>query len=311
MNPKNLRKSVSAALGGAVVIATLLVGAAFALAQDGDEPAPVTDVPAEVDSPLRGFFGGRLDLSDEGVADVLAEIEEQALGLIDDAVAAGKITQEQGDSLRGRVSAFSSSDGFRFDPRRLLDGVPFEFRDFFGTPPEGLDFGGNYPFGPRLEGFEFDGHLFDLDSFGDFDLGDFDLMGELEGLTERLGITVEELREKFESGMSLDEILDELGIDRDTLVAETLEMAITKIDELVADGVLSQDLADSIKGMLDRLSSGEGLPFDLRDFGFDFREFDFNMDGFHGHDGHGFDFDLFGGFGDAEESNAAEALLDS
>jgi hypothetical protein len=189
----------------------------------------------------------------------------------------------------------------------LLDGLPFEPRDFFGTVPEGLDFGsGNFPFGPRIEGFEFDGRLFD---FGDFDLGDFDLMGELEGLAERLGTTVEELREKFESGMSPDEILDALGIDRDTLVAETLEQAIVKIDELVADGVLSQDQADSIKGMLERLGSGEGFPFDLRDFDFDFREFDFDMDGLHGHDGHGFDFDFFGGSGDAAESNAAEALL--
>ncbi|MEA2000433.1 MAG: hypothetical protein U9N84_00890 [Actinomycetota bacterium] len=308
MNPKNLRQSVAAALGGAVVVATLFVGAAFAFAQDGGESAPVADTPAEVDPPRPDLFGDRLDLTDEDVADVLAEIEEQALGLIDDAVTSGRITEEQGDALKGRVGAFSSRDRLRFDPDMLLDGVPFELPDFFGTLPEGFEFGlDHFPFGPLPEGFEFEGYPFDLDSFGDFDL-----MAELEGLAEGLGTTVEELREQFESGMSLDDVLDDLGIDRETLVAETLEQAIAKIDGLVADGVLSQDQADSIKELLDRFGSGEGFPFDLHDFDFDFGEFEFDMDGFRGHDGHGFGFDFFGDGDDgvAEESNAAEALLD-
>ena len=115
MNTNRFRTSFAAAVGGAVLIAGLLVGASFALAQDVEEPEIAED--GENGDSLTRVFGLVEDLlSDEtdpvegGAADDLAaiaeqfhddiaplldEIRERANAAIDEAVESGALTDEQ------------------------------------------------------------------------------------------------------------------------------------------------------------------------------------------------------------------------
>ena len=261
MNVKRLRTSVAAAMGGAVLMAGLLVGASFALAQETTEP----EVTVEQNSPERGFHSFRDD----------ARIMGGDLDAIDQLVEDGLLTQEQADAIKERLESF--------DPESRL---PFGSRDL------PLD---------RLEGLTDDRHPFDgMREFGD-----------LGGFLDELGLDVDlaELGDLFRSGASLDELLDGMDLDLDVLVEDATAAALAHLDELVADGTMTQEQADHIKEMIESFDLSEGFPFGLRDMDFDF-DFDmdhFDMDRFRGHGD-----DHFGFFdGDCTgDKNAEDVLLD-
>jgi hypothetical protein len=338
MNMKSLRTSIAAAMGGAVLLAGLLVGASLALAQDSEEPSP-TEESVDGDSLERCFglfqdhahiWGGNLDefaeelgttleelrdqlkegatlediASDLGINldEVLTKLREDALAAIDQEVADGNLTQEQGDAIKERIESFDPADGFRFGPR-----------GFRGAPPEGFD--------PEADGFPFGG------------MRGFDFLGgELDGILDGLDFDFDELLGLLESGMTLDEALQSLDVDLDALLADALDQAVAKIDELVADGTLNEEMADSIKEMLEGVDLSEGLPFGIGKFGFDmdledfdFGEFDFDFDleefdfegfdfgdfdRFRGPRGHGHGFDFFGDGDSTESPNAEDVLID-
>jgi polyhydroxyalkanoate synthesis regulator phasin len=307
MNKNTVRTSFAAAMGGAVLLAGLLVGASIALADDADTTVPETTTEGDAVERCHDFFrdraqmfGGNLEeLADElgstldelrnqltegstlgdiaadagiDLDEILAELREEALAAVDEKVSSGDLTQEEGDRIKERIESFEPGE--------------FSFGDGFrGHLPEGFHFGRGFG---DFRGF-----------FGDLDL-DIDLS---------------ELREALESGLSLDEALENAGIDLDSAIADAQASALAHLDELVADGTITQDRADQLKEMIESFEPGDGLPFGERGFrfdfgGFDFEGFDFDFEGFpfdrfDGHRGHGF----FGG-GPDDGANAEGALLD-
>lgn len=273
MKMKSLRTGVAAAMGGAVLMAGLLVGASLALADEADEPDTTTQ--EETRGERDGFMRDRFHKMASGLEDLAAEfglpleeireqlhdgatleeiaeelgvdldqvftdLRERALAEVDDRVAAGDLTQEQGDSIKERIESFEPGEG---------------------------------PFGARP-----DRGMRDFRGF----LGDLDI--DLDGL-----------RELIESGMTLDDALEDLGLDVDALLSEAVENATAHIDELAADGRITQERADAMKERLESFELGERFPFGGRGFG---------DDGFRGPRGHGF-FD-----GQPNDANAEGALLD-
>ena len=272
MKMKSLRTGVAAAMGGAVLMAGLLVGASLALADETDEP----DTPQEeTRGELGGFMGDRFHKMAGGLEDLAAELglpleeireqlhdgatlEEIAEGLgvdldqvftdlrasalaeIDQRVADGDLTEEQGDSIKERIESFEPGEG------------PFGTR-----PNRGMH---------AFRGF----------------LGDLD-------------IDLDSLRESIKSGMTLDDALEDLGLDVDALLSDAVENATAHIDELVAEGRITQERADEMKERLESFELGEGFPLGSRGFG---------DDGFRSPRGHGF-FD-----GPPDEANAEGALRD-
>ena len=285
MDTKTLRTTVAAAMGGAVLVAGLFVGASLAVADDTDEPeVTVEDKSADR---CRGHLHGLLgDLADEFDIDLdeiktqirdgatleelagdlgvdldaaLESIKDRMLAELDERVAAGDISEERADDIRERIESFN------------LDELP----------------------APR--GFEGFGRGFgDMRGFDGFDFGldfDFDLS---------------ELREKLESGLSPDEALAELGIDVDEMLEDARSKALERIEDLVADGVLSQERAEQLEEMIDSFELGEGFPFGGPGF-----RFDLDLEGFDGfdferfHEWHGHERG-FGFFGDRNDDADAE-----
>lgn len=336
MNTKSLRTSIAAAMGGAVLVTGLLVGASFALAQDADEPEVTEETEANLDEDSENpshfsgpthMWGADIDdlLSDFGltmdelksqIADgatleeiaaaagidlegFLTRLRADVLGSIDDSVAAGDLSQQQGDAIKEKIESFDLEEGLQFRPS-----------DGLGTLPKGMDFDGR--------GFGFQGR-----GFGGF--------GDMGGLLGDLDIDLDELREQLESGASLDEAFDALGIDLEALAAEAQADALAHLDEMVTDGVMTQEQADSIREMLESIDLSEGLPFGIGGFrfggplpdfdldeldldGFNFEDFDFgdfDFEGFRGPHGPGHGFGFFDGGDVPGDANADEALADA
>ena len=116
-------------------------------------------------------------------------------------------------------------------------------------------------------------------------------MLDIRGILGDLDIDLDGLRELIESGTGLEEALEGLGVDVDAMISEAIETATAHIDEMVAEGRISQERADEMKERLSDFELGDGFRFGSRD-------------GERGPRGHGF-------FGDrGGEANAEEALLD-
>jgi hypothetical protein len=67
-------------------------------------------------------------------------------------------------------------------------------------------------------------------------------------VTDRLGVSREDLRAALEGGQSISEYATSLGKDPQAVADALVNAANTKIDQLVTDGKLQQDRADTIKG---------------------------------------------------------------
>ena len=67
-------------------------------------------------------------------------------------------------------------------------------------------------------------------------------------VTDTLGVSREDLRAALKGGQSVSEYATSLGKDPKAVADALVNAANTKIDQLVTDGKLQQDRADTIKG---------------------------------------------------------------
>jgi polyhydroxyalkanoate synthesis regulator phasin len=209
----------------------------------------------------------------DDVAPLIEEIKELANAAIDAAVDSGALSEELAERARDRVERFALPEGFPFLGRGFRLGTPPDFECFpFRFGPEGFDSSEDCPdfeLPERFElpeGFELPEDLpFGPNGF-EFRFGPLERFGEhLDEFVEGLDIDLDELRKLLESGMSLDEALQELGTDLESLLAEAREQALVEIDELVADGELSEEQADRIKELVESIQL-ETIPFGLHRF---------------------------------------------
>ena len=136
-----------------------------------------------------------------------------AVDQVDQALADGKITQEQADALKQRIESGEA-------PFFLGPGM-FGFRHGFGGQG---DNGGRFG-GP--------GHHF---FFGD----------KLGSAAEYLGLTEDELHEQLRDGKSLADVAEAEGKSVDGLKQAILDGAKSGLDEAVANERLTQEQADAI-----------------------------------------------------------------
>lgn len=137
-------------------------------------------------------------------ADLLQKLTDAATKKLDEAVAAGKLTQEQADKLKADLSA-KLKEGI------TTKGIPF-------GPGPGM--GG--PGHPGKPGFD---HGF---GFGRGGMG-FGVFGNEEQLATILGMTKEELKAARDAGKSLAEIAQEKGITEEALIG--------KLKDAMTDGL--------------------------------------------------------------------------
>jgi hypothetical protein len=305
MNMKSLRTGLAAAVGGAVLVAGLILGAAFATAQDTEEADPLDRLFGLVEDLTEQGEAAELDAEtlEQIAADLSAEVEplldeirEKALDAIDEALRVEALTAEQADRLRERVESYQLPESFPFGHRRFI--IPGESECLgFRFGPDGMEGNEDCPDLEFPEGFPFGDDGFRLPPRG-FDLRPF------EGFLDDLELDLSELREQLESGATLDEALENLGIDLEELAAIAREEALARIDDLVAEGKISEEQADAIREMLEGIDFGEGFPFGMGDFRFDFDlpEGDWDFEGFFGPHGRGHGFG-FGGCGDDSASS--------
>jgi uncharacterized protein YidB (DUF937 family) len=69
-------------------------------------------------------------------------------------------------------------------------------------------------------------------------------------VTDTLGVSRQELREALKGGQTLSQYATSLGKDPQTVVDALTNAANTKLDQLVADGTITQERADTVKGKL-------------------------------------------------------------
>ncbi|MDJ0952420.1 MAG: hypothetical protein QNJ81_01950 [Acidimicrobiia bacterium] len=277
MTIKSLRTGIAAALGGAVLLAGLLVGASIALADD-TEGAGVDEKNVEN---CRGHFHGLT----EDIADELGIPLEDIKTQLRDGATLQEVADDLGVDLEQAISSVKDRILEELDERVAAGDISEERADAIRERVEDFELG-EFP-GPR--GFAGFGH-----GFGDM-LGFHDL-----------DIDPSELREKLESGLSLDEALEEMGVDLEATLQDARDAVLERIDELVADGVITQERADLIKEMIESFDASAGFPFGARGFNFDFERFeDFDFGEFQEPHRRGFGFF----FGDDAETDAENALF--
>jgi hypothetical protein len=74
--------------------------------------------------------------------------------------------------------------------------------------------------------------------------------GAAKVVTETLGVSRQDLRTALQGGQTLSQYATSLGKDPQTLVDALTTAANTRIDQLVADGTITQERADAIKSKL-------------------------------------------------------------
>ena len=72
--------------------------------------------------------------------------------------------------------------------------------------------------------------------------------GAVQVITDTLGVSKQDLRAAMKGGQTLSQYATSLGKDPQTLVNALTNAADTKIDQLVTDGTIKQERADTIKG---------------------------------------------------------------
>jgi polyhydroxyalkanoate synthesis regulator phasin len=208
--------------GFLVAVALGAVGgfaAAEALSED-DEPEAVARVSVDPDD----------EQGDE--SDSLNEALEY---LVDEAVEAGRLTEEEGERLKDRL------DSGRL-PRFLPDVEPFPV-----------------PFGDRR--FDFPGGELRF-TFGQ--------LVDLDTAAAYLGISESELRDELADGNSLADVAREEDKSVEGLVDELVDDAEQRIDDAVDDGRLSEEAASRLREDLEERvrhrveSQSLGYPFDFQ-----------------------------------------------
>jgi polyhydroxyalkanoate synthesis regulator phasin len=223
---KKLQIAAGVVAGFLVAVALGAVGAlgiSSAFSDDDSEVAAIEEASAEPADP----------------ADSLTEALEY---LVDSAVAAGRLTEEEGERLKESLES-----GETLLPR--LGDELFRDRD--------------------VEPFDRGGEGFMLELSGAF--------LDLEAAAEYLDVAPAELEDELQDGKTLAEIAGEQGKSVEGLVQTLVDAAQERIDEAVADGRLSEesaarlkeDLEDRIRDRVDQELRLPGFPFELtpEDFG--------------------------------------------
>ena len=205
------RKLVAGAAGLAVLAGS---GGAYAAGQSGSAPTKSrgTDRAAEQKAFLDDV-AKRLNVTRDQLD---AALKGAAEARIDAAVAAGKLTKEQGEAAKQRLAAGAP----------LLPGL--------GGGPRGG--GGPRPAGPGFGGPGF-GHGLSLES--------------AEGAAKYLGITPAQLHEQIRDGKSLAEVAKANNKSVDGLKAAIKDAATKRLDDAVKDGKLTQTQRDEMAATLD------------------------------------------------------------
>jgi polyhydroxyalkanoate synthesis regulator phasin len=188
--------------------------AAEALSEDDDPEAVVAEATVEPD-------------------DASEPLTKALEFLVDEAVDAGRLTEDEGERLKERLQ---SSELPLVVPG--LERLPF----------------GDRGFDLFERGFGLLGGILDLDTAASY-----------------LGLTESELREELEDGKSLAEIAREQDKSVDGLVEELVDAAERRIDDAVADGRLAEDRATRLKdGLEERIRNRVDDELRWRGFPFDF-----------------------------------------
>ena len=199
----NRKVGLFAALGVVILLVSGLV-AGVALAQGGGEGGTQGE--------REGFLSrvaAHLGVTEQQLVDA---VKAARLEMVDEAVAAGKITQEQADRVRERIE-----EG------------------------EGLGFGWG---GCHMRPFG----------------------GIVSSIAETLDMTPREILQEIRQGQSLAEIGQAKGVSPEELKSVILSAADSKLDQVVADGKITQEqadkimtrLTDNIDKLLDWKSEGSG-----------------------------------------------------
>jgi hypothetical protein len=212
------RKLVAGAAGLAVLAGS---GGAYAAGQTGSTAPKQT--PADRAAEQKAFLDDvakRLNVTPEQLD---AALKGAAEARIDAAVAAGKLTKEQGEAAKKRLSSGAP----------LIRGLGPIAGGHGPKAPGGPGRGGP---GPGRGG----GHGF---GFG---------FGGAEGAADYLGITEEQLREQLRDGKSLADIANATnGKSVEGLKAAIKADTTKRLDEAVKDGHLTQAQRDKIAADLD------------------------------------------------------------
>jgi uncharacterized protein YidB (DUF937 family) len=255
MSMKNFRTGLAVFMGGAVLVGGVLLGASMARADSSNSTQQTTPDNTTVESLGRGLCGELGDLAEQ-------------LGLTV-------------DELRQQLQNGATLQQLADDAGVNLDAVVTKIKDDLKAEIDARVANG------RLSQDQANAIKEKIDSFQLGDLTIPDLRGELrDGLGRpflgnvrswldnlNLNIDLNQLRQKLQSGESLQQALTEMGVDVDSVVAQLKQEALDKIDQAVADGTITQARADRLKQMVNSFELGDVLPF-----------------------GHGFHFD-FGGSG--------------
>jgi polyhydroxyalkanoate synthesis regulator phasin len=197
---KTMKVSRKLVVGAVAGLAVVGAGAAVAATQFGD--------PKSESEAIIKDAAGQLGVQPGALSDALKKAMENR---IDAAVAAGRLSKEQGDAIKKQIDAGGP----------LL--VPGGFRGGFG--PMGGPRGPMGPMGPMGA----PGH-----------------MGGLDAAAQYLGLSESDLMTKLQSGKSLADVAKDQGKSVDGLVDAMVADAKTHIDQAVKDGHLTQAQADQI-----------------------------------------------------------------
>jgi hypothetical protein len=227
---KRTKLTIGAAAAAAFVLAVALgaVGGYAAAEAFSDESEPEV-VAARVDVEPD-------DEQDDEPRDESESLTEALEFLVDEAVEAGRLTEEEGEELKERLGATRL-------PFVVPDLERLPFREFFDGGGLGVLFG----------------EIVDLGAAASY-----------------LGLTESELREELEDGSSLAQVARAEGESVDGLVDALVADAESRIDDAVEDGRLSEERAAELKDELEdrvrvRVHDPGGLarPFGYG-FGFEF-----------------------------------------
>jgi polyhydroxyalkanoate synthesis regulator phasin len=223
---KSSRKKMVA--GGVAALAVAGGGVAIAATQ--------LDSPSQRSAAIVSDAAAQLGVQPSALSDALKNAEKKQ---VDAAVAAGELTQQQGDAIKSAIDSGQVP---------LVGGFGLGDRHGFGP-----GFGGHHGFGGAF--------------------------GGLDAAATYLGVTTAQLQTDLQNGQTLADVAKAQGKDVDGLVTAMVNAASTKIDAAVKAGTLTQSQADAITADLKqritdqvngvRPSMPEGGPGGFGDRGWD------------------------------------------
>ncbi len=132
---------------------------------------------------------------------------------LDEAVAAGELSEEQAELLQNRFEE-KVSEGFLFNQMQQFGNAMRSYMHF------------------QTEKLWNNGH------------------GVMGDILEKLGITFDELKDRIQSGESVEELAEESGIDLQAMHEERIAEQLERIDQAVEDGRITEEQADRIRERL-------------------------------------------------------------